>query len=601
MLGRSALACPKMRLALFSLLGFGLLAGPALAADPIMPLDQVQRGMQCEGRSVFRGTAIETFNVEILDVLEKDPQGSSPVILFRAYGPAVDDTGLGFGFSGSPIYCPDSDGVMRNAGAVYAGVEDYGNDTALATPIEAVLSMPVEAPPQARTATRAERRAEPWAGPLVVSGVGPGVRQALWAAAAREQLPLINAPATSSQVTTGTDLLPGSAVSASVSSGAVGLGAIGTVVYRDDASRIWAFGHPLDSAGQRSLLMQGAFVHQVIANPNPPGVNLGTYKLASPGDTAGTVDFDGNFAISGTLGAAPTTIPVEIRASGPAGDPLPKSTTLVADESALDHPSGLAALSLVASIAVSDSVFTALGSSAGRSYGNLCLRIDIREHSGPMRFCNRYMGDAGFVGGTEIAMGGDAATAATLVERFDRRQLHVDRIRATLEVHEGARVAQLRGASGPAEVSPGERIQVRIRYQRPREPVESSTFSVRVPRSLDPGRRVLRLTGTGPDPGDASLDAVFAAGISPDELFGDEAGTHSPPTVASLAAAIASIHRYDGIRGRFRKRRKQDDAFDEFTDPFGLGDGESAGQPMFRHDELRIAGSAQLPLRVVAR
>ena len=599
MLGRSALACPAMGLVLSLMLWLALLASPALAADPIMPLEEVQRGMQCEARSVLRGTTIETFNVEILDVLEKDPQGSSPVILFRAYGPAVDETGLGFGFSGSPIYCPGSDGVLRNAGAVYAGVEDYGNDTALATPIEAVLSMPVEAPPQARPATRAERRADPWAGPLVVSGVGPGVRQALWAAAARERLPLINAPATSSQVSTGVDLQPGSAVSASVSSGAVGLGAIGTVAYRDDAGRIWGFGHPLDSAGQRSLLMQGAFVHQVIANPNPPGVNLGTYKLASPGDTAGTVDFDGNFAISGTLGAAPATTPVEIRASGPAGDQLPTSTTLVADESPLDHPSGLAALSLVTSIAVSDRVFTALGSSAGRSYGSLCLRVDIRERSKPMRFCNRYVGDAGFLGGTEIAMGGDAATATTLVERFDRRQLHVDRVRATLDVHEGARLAQLRGVSGPAEVSPGERIRVRIRYQRPREPVESSTFSVRVPRSLDPGQRVLRLTGTGPDPGDASLDAVFAAGLSPDELLGEEGGSHSPPTVASLAAAIASIHRYDGIRGRFRKQRGQDDPLDEFTDPFGLSDGDSVGRPMFRHDELRIAGSAKLPLRVV--
>ena len=588
-----------MGLLVFILVWLSILATPALAADPIMPLDQVQRGMQCEGRSVFRGTTIESFNVEILDVLEKDPQGSSPVILFRAYGPAVDDTGLGFGFSGSPIYCPDADGVMRNAGAVYAGVEDYGNDTALATPIEAVLSMPVQAPPQARPANAAERRAEEWAGPLVVSGVGPGVRQALWAAAARERLPLINAPATSSQVSTGTDLQPGSAVSASVSSGAVGLGAIGTVAYRDDAGRVWGFGHPLDGAGQRSLLMQGAFVHQVIANPNPPGVNLGTYKLASPGDIAGTVDFDGNFAISGILGAAPTTIPVVVRASGPTGSPLPDSTTLVADESPLDHPSGLAALSLVTSIAVADSVFTALGSSAGRSYGNLCLRIDIRERSSPMRFCNRYIGDAGFLGGTEIAMGGDAATAATLVERFDRRQLHVDRIRTTLDVHEGARLAQLRGASGPARVTPGERIRVRIRYQRPREPVQSSTFAVRVPRSLKPGRRVLTLTGTGPDPGDASLDAIFAAGISPDQLFGEEGASQAPATVEGLAGAIASIHRYDGIRGRFGKQRKRDEALDELTDPFGFGDGGSAGRPMFRHDELRIAGSAKLPLRVV--
>src|SRR5919107_4454360 len=129
-----------MRVLLLAAVWLGLLAGPALAADPIMPLEDVERGMQCEGRSVIRGTAIETFDVEILDVIAQDPMGSGPVILFRASGPAVDETGLGFGFSGSPIYCPDESGLMRNAGAVFAGVEDYGTDTALATPIESMLS-----------------------------------------------------------------------------------------------------------------------------------------------------------------------------------------------------------------------------------------------------------------------------------------------------------------------------------------------------------------------------------------------------------------------------------------------------------------------------
>ena len=585
-----------MPLALFVALLLGLLASPALAADPIMPLDQVQPGMQCEGRSVIRGTAIETFNVEILDVIEQGAGGGSPAILFRAFGPAVDDTGLGFGFSGSPIYCPGSDGVPRNAGAVFAGVEDYGNDVALATPIEAILSMPVTPSPQARPATRAERGAEPWTSPLTVSGAGPAVRRALWAAAAKRGLQLINAPATASQVSTGTDLQPGSAIAASASSGAVGLNAIGTVAYRDDAGRIWGFGHPLDSAGQRSLLMQGAFVHRVIGNPNPPGINLGTYKLASAGDLAGTVDFDGNFAISGTLGALPTTIPVFVRASGPTGDPLPTTTTLVADESPLNHPSGFAALSLATSIAVADRVFIALGSSGGRSFGRLCMRIDIEERDDPMRFCNRYVGDGQLIGGSEIAMGGDAATATTLVERFDRSQLHVDRVRATLEVNEGLRFAVLRDVSGPRRVTPGEQINVRIEYQRPREELQSSTFSVRVPRSLRPGRRTLRLTGTGPDPGDASFDAIFGAGLTPDEAFGSSGPSRSITSVEELAEAIASIHRYDGIRATFRRRRNDEDEFDLF----GVGQG-SAGAPVFRHDELRIGGSAKLKLRVLPR
>jgi len=588
-----------MGLLLFLTFWLGVLASPALAADPIMPLDQVERGMQCEGRSVIRGTAIETFDVEILDVIAQDPMGSGPVILFRASGPAVDETGLGFGFSGSPIYCPDSDGVMRNAGAVFAGVEDYGNDTALATPIEAVLSMPVETPPQARPATEAERNAEPWSTPLMVAGAGPAVRRSLWAAAAKQGLQLIHAPATASQVSTGTDLQPGSAVAGSLSSGAIGLNAIGTVAYRDDAGRIWAFGHPLDGAGERSLLMQGAFVHQVIGNPNPPGFSLGTYKLASAGDLAGTIDFDGNFAISGTLGSLPTTIPVVVRASGPVGD-LDRAVTLVADESPLNHPSGFAALSLVTSIAVSDRVFTALGSSGGRSYGRLCVRIDIRERSRPMRFCNRYMGDGQFLGGTEIAMGGDAATAATLVERFDRRQIHVERVRAKLEVHEGLRFARLRSASGPRRVRPGERIRIRIAYSQPRERLETSTFTIRVPDSLDPGRRTLRLSGTGPDPGQASLEAIFSAGISPeDQFFFFGEGPQSLPNVERLAQAVRNIHRYDGIRGTFRRPRRQGRNLDQFTDFFGIGDVGFGGRPVFRHDKLRIGGSAKVKVRVL--
>src|SRR4029079_13001216 len=104
---------------------------------------------------------------------------------------------------------------------------------------------------------------------------------------------------------------------------------------------------------------------------------LGASTRASARDPGGTIHFDGNFAISGTLGTMPTTMPVVVQASGPVGD-LDRAVTLVPDESPLNHPSGFAALSLVTSIAVSDRVFTALGSSGGRSYGRLCLRIDIR-------------------------------------------------------------------------------------------------------------------------------------------------------------------------------------------------------------------------------
>ena len=53
---------------------------------------------------------------------------------------------MGPGFSGSPILCPDAQGVARNIGAISASVGEYGNDVALATPIEAILGNPVDAP-----------------------------------------------------------------------------------------------------------------------------------------------------------------------------------------------------------------------------------------------------------------------------------------------------------------------------------------------------------------------------------------------------------------------------------------------------------------------
>ena len=67
-----------------------------------------------------------------------------------------------------------------------------------------------------------------------------------------------------------------------------------------------------------------------------------------------------------------------------------------------------------------------------------------------MRFCKRYMGDGSF-GGTEIAMGGDAASRG-----HARRALSTGG-RSTwtgsardCNVHEGMRFARLRSASGLA-------------------------------------------------------------------------------------------------------------------------------------------------------
>ena len=63
--------------------------------------------------------------------------------------PAIDATGIGPGFSGSPIYCTGRRD-RQNAGAIAEGIGDYGDKVVLATPIEQMLGEPVDPPPARR-------------------------------------------------------------------------------------------------------------------------------------------------------------------------------------------------------------------------------------------------------------------------------------------------------------------------------------------------------------------------------------------------------------------------------------------------------------------
>src|SRR4051812_29252697 len=132
----------------------GAAPATALAGDPIMPLSELRPGMQCTGYSVVRGTEISSFDVEILDVVSGDASADDgPRILVRVSGPAVDRTGVGPGFSGSPIYCEG-----KNAGAISEAIGEYGGKTVLAAPIEDILANPPDAPPRRPGARRTPNR-----------------------------------------------------------------------------------------------------------------------------------------------------------------------------------------------------------------------------------------------------------------------------------------------------------------------------------------------------------------------------------------------------------------------------------------------------------
>ncbi len=538
--GTASLARVKLRLVLpAALLALAAAApAPALAADPIMPLESVRAGMRCTGLSVVRGTQIARFDVEVLDVIRGDAASAGPRILFRVSGPAVDVTGVGPGFSGSPILCPDANGVQRNAGAISEGLGEYGNKVGLATPIELILGERPETPRGARRAPGLLRRAQRYSTPLTVSGLSGPMRTVLSRAATRAGRPVLAAPSGPFLGFPVQDLRPGAAVSTGLSSGDIGLGAIGTVAYRDGSS-VWAFGHPLDGLGARALLLQDAYVYAVVNNP--VGVEgASSYKLAVPGHTVGSLTNDTLNAVIGRMGPAPRTIPVKVTVRNAVTGRIRTLRSQVTDERRLDLGTSL---ELIASLSLGQGLIEALGAEPPGISTSMCLRIRIQERDRPLGFCNDYLEGGGPFD--------DLSSALLLVDAFKFGKLTPLSVSVSARVRPTVSEALLVRAQTRESARPGERIPVRLSFKLRGGTPFSRTLSYRVPEQTRPGDRVLKLSGVGADSlqggSEESLFDLFFVDVG----GGDEAG---PRSVDALAEKIAGFRRREGLHATFASK-----------------------------------------------
>ena len=577
----------RARLIVLTVAALLLPASTAAAGDPIMPLSQVRSGMQCTGYSVVRGTEISSFDVEILEVIDGDASGQGPRLLVRVSGPAVDGTGVGPGFSGSPIYCRDDQGTARNAGAISESLGEYGGDVVLATPIEAILGAPADAPasrgePASASSRRRHRalmaRARPIATPLTVSGVSTPMGRALERAGRRAGRPVLAAPAGPLGSYPPQAMRPGAAVGVSYSMGDIQIGAIGTVAYTDE-DRVWAFGHPFENAGARRLLLQDAYVYRVIANPVSIPDAATTYKYASLGHTLGTFSNDERDAVAGRTGALPPTIPIRVFAHDLDTARRQVTGIRVADESRIGLPEGASPLSFVGPLAVTEAAASLLRSAPGRLSADVCVQISINGLERPARFCNRYVSafpaDEDFVGTANTVAArasSDVFEALAAIDDYQGTPPEIGEVAVRIDLRRGEQRAFLRSVKLPRRVRPGQRVRARVKLRRVRGETFTRSYRMRIPRGIGRGRRTLRFSGADADVADDGLlGALIIDGGD------DGAGSPGPRNLRRLAARIRSVRRYDGVR-------------------VYAGGGSSRA---FRDRQLRISGRAATRVRVV--
>src|SRR5947208_3468817 len=342
---------------------------PALAAagtpPEILPLDQIKPGMMGVGRTVFEGTRIEDFKVQIIGVLENIGPKQS-LILARLDGGPLEKTGVIAGMSGSPVFI---DGKL--VGAVSYGfpfsketicgitpigemIEDTSTDTprsasarfrtaslgpgphALAAPLDraslmAAIQRPLSSVPLAGAAGQlppalAAESMRPLSLPLVFSGFDASAFE--WAKGVFSGLgftPMMGAGSVGKPPAPLPDLQPGGALGVSLIEGDMDLSVTGTITHTD-GERVYAFGHPFYNLGPTQFPMRKAYVYSVF-----PSLYQ-SWKISSPADPVGTIEQDRGTAIAGRLGKTPRMIPVSVRISTSRGQDRRYSFRMVDDE-----------------------------------------------------------------------------------------------------------------------------------------------------------------------------------------------------------------------------------------------------------------------------
>jgi len=301
----------------------------AAAAEPppaTMPVQDIKVGMKGVGRTVFQGGKIETFNFEVLGVARDIAPGRS-LIMFRASGGPLAETGVVAGMSGSPCYI---DGKLIGAlsigwgfekapiggitpiGEMLEGLKDLNEAPAIRTP----LILPKMEPPKVLKAAltghmvpMAELMGMPDlpAGaqmlPLPVFGASADPElQSFWQGTPFRPM---GGGGSGSGGGEASPMEPGGMVGVNLVQGDFCYYASGTITYVS-GKKILCFGHQFYNLGPVDLPMWSETVAACIPSYQE------SFKLAMPVAPVGALRLDRSMGIGGLLGAEAHMVPLRI-------------------------------------------------------------------------------------------------------------------------------------------------------------------------------------------------------------------------------------------------------------------------------------------------
>lgn len=303
---RRSIACLRSVVSFAAVLA---VASSAVAAGPdLWRVEDLEDGASGTAKTVFRGTEIDSFAVEIISVVHDVAPGRD-MILARATDERIARLGIAQGMSGSPVYV---DGKLLGAvSSTWSFTKEplFGITPAEQMAEEAAANadrLDAAAPKSRKSSAPAnlsnpEVPGAPGFAPLGAPLVLAGFDARLVTVAGDLFRPwgfTVAGGGSAGRSEPGGAIEPGATLGVRLAGGDANMTAIGTVTWID-GDRVYGWGHPFFQTGDVEFPLVSGYVHAIVPNQSI------SFKLGSGATTVGTITSDLRSGVFGRLGVKP--------------------------------------------------------------------------------------------------------------------------------------------------------------------------------------------------------------------------------------------------------------------------------------------------------
>jgi hypothetical protein len=448
------------------------------------------------GRTVFQGTEVEEFDVEILGVLEKTGPKQN-VILARLSGEKIARSGVFAGMSGSPVYIND-----RLIGAIAFAFPFATEPIAGITPIQEMVDVFKEHVATSFKLAKAVNPASlyevrsipsstfsandyffnvgaqfaplqdlgqmrPIETPISLSGFSPAsVQDFLGYWGQMGMAPMLGVGSARNEDWADAPLEPGSTISVQLVSGDLDVGASGTVTHVD-GNKVYAFGHPFMGIGFTELPLSKAGVIGIIPNL------MNSQKISASTKPIGMIKQDRATGIMGVTGEEPSLVPVNLSLTTSRGEKKKFKYQVVNDTFLTPF---LLAFTVHNSIVASE---RALGSQTVQ------LKCQIRLKDQPVVNFQHNISDLTSAPAVAAVA---AAAPVNFILNSGFENIGLEQVDIEMIAVEDTRDAVLDKIwQDRLEIRSGEELMVTVFLRKPSGDLIEETYPVKIPEGLSPG------------------------------------------------------------------------------------------------------------------